>query len=426
MIERAQARRLQATLAHAREHVPYYRETMRRMGLDVGDFRSAADLAKLPLIEHEDVQRDVEHYTSRAQPLKHYVNLSTGGTMGAPLNVLIDPFALFQRGLHWERHRLALMRAIGRRLNYREVLISVSGGMFETSRLAFERRKLAPSGIRVRRWRLPAEDRLEDNIAAIDEIRPDVIVAYASYLEGLFAHLRATGVPFHRPRAVVYFAEGLSDPARRLIEDGFGVPALGVYSAAETPQIGFECERRRGYHLSVDLCPVRIVGPEGETLPPGETGEVVVSNLVSRGTILLNYRLRDLAATLPERCPCGRSLPLLSAVAGRTDEWLETLAGPVHSMTIRPLLHGEGIWRYQMVQQTRARFHLSLVVAPECDREGTAASLRRRLTGALGEGTTVDIAYSESLPRTSAGKTRSVIGMPAAERSDADAPAPVR
>jgi hypothetical protein len=52
--------------------------------------------------------------------------------------------------------------------------------------------------------------------------------------------------------------------------------------------------------------------PPWRTPDPRTSGEVVVSNLVNRETVLLNYRLGDVAASLPDRCPCGRSLPLLS------------------------------------------------------------------------------------------------------------------
>ena len=68
-IERAQRRQLRATVAHAYEHVPYYRETMRRLGLGPADFETASDLAKLPLIEREQLQRDPEYFVSRAEPL---------------------------------------------------------------------------------------------------------------------------------------------------------------------------------------------------------------------------------------------------------------------------------------------------------------------------------------------------------------------
>ena len=97
---------------------------------------------------------------------------------------------------------------------------------------------------------------------------------------------------------------------------------LSVYQAVEIGIIGWECERQCGHHLNVDLCPIRILDSDRRELPIGESGQVVTSNLVNRGTVLLNYMLGDLATRLPEPCGCGRSLPLLSHVQGRTTDWL--------------------------------------------------------------------------------------------------------
>jgi phenylacetate-coenzyme A ligase PaaK-like adenylate-forming protein len=64
-IERAQRRRVAATISYAYRHVPYYRETMRRLGLVPADIRTAADLRRLPVIERADLQADPERFTSR-------------------------------------------------------------------------------------------------------------------------------------------------------------------------------------------------------------------------------------------------------------------------------------------------------------------------------------------------------------------------
>jgi phenylacetate-coenzyme A ligase PaaK-like adenylate-forming protein len=112
--------------------------------------------------------------------------------------------------------------------------------------------------------------------------------------------------------ATTYSSDSLSSSVRRLIAEKFGLPVLSTYEAVEAFKIGFECHQRVGIHLNIDLYPVRVVNAQGEPLPDGESGDVVVSNLVNRATVLLNYRLGDIATKLSVPCPCGRSLPLLS------------------------------------------------------------------------------------------------------------------
>jgi phenylacetate-CoA ligase len=251
---------------------------------------------------------------------------------------------------------------------------------------------------------------LEENLERIGDFRPDVLGSYGSYLEALFVHLRTTGAPFHRPKVASYSSDPLSDAGRRLISDTFGIPVLSTYQAIEAYDIAFECERHRGLHLNVDLYPLRIVDPEGRELADGDSGQVVVSNLVNRGTVLLNYRLGDIARRLPAPCPCGRSLPLLSFLEGRRDDWLETVSGErVHPEVVRTLFGDESeVWSYQVVQQAPTRLRVYIVGAPGCDRRSLRARLERGIAGVLGD-VELEARFVDSLPRTAGGKVRSVI-----------------
>ena len=422
-IERVQRRRLEATVRHAFEHVPYYRETMGRLGLRPGDIRAVGDLAGLPLLEREQVQRDPEYYLSRAEPADSYVELRSSGSTGDPLSLLYHPFSLFEQAVYSERRRSVISRLAGRR-RYREarvvdVLLSPAGR--PTLSQVFRGLSLISPAVRMRQRHYGAVTPLEELIPQLDEFRPDVISSFGSFHEMLFTHLLQGGQRMHLPRVAVYAGDAMTESARAMIGREFGVEVLSAYTASEAPQIGFECERHRGHHLNVDLFPVRIVSDSGEDVPEGESGEVVVSNLQSRGTVLLNYRLNDVAARLPDRCPCGRTLPLLSLVQGRTDEWLEDSRGRhVHSQWVRGfLLREEEVLRFQVVQESRSRFRTALVTAPGADRGAITRRLSRRFESAFGAGTEVSVSFVDSLPRSPAGKARPVISMPVLGRAEA-------
>jgi phenylacetate-CoA ligase len=62
----------------------------------------------------------------------------------------------------------------------------------------------------------------------------------------------------------------------------------------------------------------------------------VVSNLVNRATVLLNYRLGDLASYVGGSCPCGLALPLHAPPIGRIDDVIENGA-VVHPMALREI-----------------------------------------------------------------------------------------
>ena len=398
---------------YAVRHVPYYRETLGRLGLGTDEIRTAADLTRLPLIERQQLQRDPEYFMSTRMPRHALVELRSGGSTGAPRSVFHEPAALFQNAAHSARDRSIRMRLLGRRTGYRQTLISSQFSGIRKVQAFLDARALFPRRARIERQYLSLQDSPDANLARLNAFRPDVLHSYGSYLARLFAYIHETGAPFHRPRVVTFGGDGLSLAARSLIEREFGIPVFGIYQAIEALRIGFECEAHLGLHLNLDLYPVRIADADGRTLSPGTSGAVVVSNLVNRGTVLLNYRLDDIAAVLPEPCPCGRSLPLLSLPAGRTDDLIELDSGGLmHPQVIRDLFTDErGVWQYQVIQETPRRFRVDLVVARGCDRPALAARVARKFALRFGAGMTTEVRFVDDVARTTQGKVRAVLSM---------------
>jgi phenylacetate-CoA ligase len=420
-IQRVQERRIRSIIAHAQEHVPYYRETLARLGLAPDDFRAASDLARLPLLERRDVQRDPEYFRSRAWPLEACVPLhSSGGSTGEPLTVYRDPRSFLLEAAHRERLRSLVARLAGRR-RYRAAAIVPEDSSVVDAMNAVRRNAMVPASLRIQRRLFAMTRSPAELLPELDRYRPDVIVGYGSYIEALFVHLRETGARIHLPRVVAYGGEGVTDAVRDFIQGELGIEVLSDYNAVESPWVGFECEAHRGHHLNVDLCPVRLVRPDGVTAPPGEGGEVVISNLVNHGSVLLNYRLGDLATPVPGTCPCGRNLPMLSFLESRVTAWLDLGDGrTLHPQATRLQLSGErDLWRYQIVQEEKRRFLLRAIVSPQCDRGAAAPRLAALIRKGLGDDVDVRVEFVEDLPRGRGGKVQSVIALPqttAAER----------
>jgi phenylacetate-CoA ligase len=246
----------------------------------------------------------------------------------------------------------------------------------------------------------------------LNRFRPDVLHGYGSYLERLFPELHQSRRPFHKPKVVIYGADMLSPAVRNLITQDFGIPVFSTYQAIEAFKIGFECSAHSGLHLNIDLYPLRIVDGQGNPAKIGEPGEVVVSNLVNRGTVLLNYRLGDVAALLPAPCSCGRTLPLMSFVRGRSNEWLTlTDRPPLHSQIVSGFFRDEArIWQHQVRQLAPARFRVSIVAAHDADRAAIDKRLREKFLRSCGQQIDLQIEFVDEIERTAAGKLRTVLG----------------
>jgi phenylacetate-CoA ligase len=267
---------------------------------------------------------------------------------------------------------------------------------------------LGPAG----RETLSLFDPIEDILAELNRIRPTLLVAYGSFIELLFGSVKARGLELHPPVAVRYVSDHLTDAGRRLVEEDFGVKVLSSYSAVEALRIGLSCLESSGFHLHSDLTHVRIVDEAGRDVPAGEPGDVLVSNLVNRGTVLLNYRLGDRGSLAAEPgCGCGRTLPRLATLEGRRDDVIELPSGRhVHSAEVWSIVRGnEELIQYQLVQLTHERFELRVTATDRAMFDRVASDLLVRLRPLLGATAVVEPTYVDALEPFGKAKRRQLI-----------------
>ena len=410
-VQRRQDERVRRMADYAFRTVPYYRETFRRLGLRPADFASGGDLARLPVLEREQIQRDPEYFCSEAPARKDLLRVTSGGSCGAPRAVLHDPHGVFENAAHGERERSIWTAIIGRRTGYRELVIAPPHSTTLKVQQYCRERGLYPRRVGIERQYASLLDPPQATVAHVNAFRPHVLHSYGSHLAILFGHLARTGEPMHRPAVVTYTSDSLSQSVRLLIEQQFKIPVFATYQAVEAFKIGFECELHRGLHLNIDLYPLRVIDGAGRDLALGESGEVIVSNLVNRGMVLLNYRLGDIVALLPDACLCGRSLPLLSYPQGRSDDLIELASGRIiHPQAIRSLFNEERlIWEYQVEHLTDTHFRVALLAAPTCDRQAARGRVAEKLAQVLGGGVKTDVEFVDAIDRTVGGKFAPVI-----------------
>lgn len=123
---------------------------------------------------------------------------------------------------------------------------------------------------------------------------------------------------------VIFGAERHSAAMRKQIEEYFGIEeSFDIPGLTELygPGTGLECQKHEGVHYWADYYILEIIDPKTlEPLPPGETGEMVVTTLCKEATPLIRYRTRDLTHLKSELCSCGSVLPMHGPLLGRTDD----------------------------------------------------------------------------------------------------------
>ena len=412
---RIQNRRITAIIALAYETVPFYREFMKKEKLLPADFRTAGDLEKLPLVNSEDLSKNPEWFYSSAFHESKVLALSTSGSSGRYKNIRHDFKAMFLARAGGHRNRMVLFHFVGRSLGYKEVNVSRNGGTGPAVLQFYNDHSWVPRGIRLKRTMAFPEDTFADNIRVINELEPDVIIGFGSYVGAIYRWAWLNGIPVYSPKLISYGGDTLQEPDRRIIEHEYRIPVISRYQACEALNIAFQCEMGKGFHISLDQIVLRIVDSEGNTVPPGSSGEIVISNLINRATVLLNYRMGDQGQLFPYPCTCGRTLPTFVGLRGRTDDLIVLSDGEVvhESVILSRLYSVPGVMQVQVTQQSLTSFVLKMVCAVERDTKAVSQELAGIFLETIGkaDGISLKIEPVNVIPQEENGKFRSVVSL---------------
>jgi phenylacetate-coenzyme A ligase PaaK-like adenylate-forming protein len=408
-IEAKRDARVRRIVAHAAGTVPYYRDLFAREGIDPREIRGADDLEALPLLDPEVVRADPSLFVSRSRRARHSLGCSSSGLHGRPLELQHDRRSLLANIAFGERERAPVIEICGS-FRPRELYIGFDSSNFKKITDFYAVNTTLP---RPRRHSLSMVAPFEEIVAAINELRPDLLTAYGSFLDVFFRTVVSRGTEIHPPKVVMYVGEALPAERRDWIERSLGARVMSRYCAVEANKIGYFCEEQTGFHLHDDLCHVRVLRRDRRSAAPDEQGEVVLSNLVNYASVLLNYPMGDIAALSSQTCPCGRQHRLLSEVQGRVEDML-ALPNGEH-------LHPRAVWavfkddrqvlQYQLIQHDLRRFELKLVTSGKHAFPGSRDRAIRELQTLLGGGAEIDASHHRQLGREErerSGKFRAV------------------
>jgi phenylacetate-CoA ligase len=416
-------RQVRQIVRYAAQTVPYYRECFREQGIDAADIRSAEDLDRLPLLTKEMVRSEPQRFCSTSRLGREALRMSTTGSTAEPLDVYLDRQSILMAAAYGQRQGDALRTVLGGDMPRRIVRLGTAGTASARMAAFIQEKSMMRRPPQV--LELSTLQPMEEVIEAINDFRPDSISGYGSYIEPLFRTVARQGIQMHLPRLVFYGASEISPSGIRLIEEEFGVPVMAGYGATEAPHIAFMCERRDGYHVNVDLVHLRLVDAGGESVPQGQVGEVVVSNLYNRGSVLLNYRLGDLAVLSREPCPCGRTLPRLANLEGRVRDPIYLPNGRFVTHYIADLIfyrlsprQGGEVLQYQLIQWELDRFELRLATVDRAAFARVAGLFVEELRQTVGDAATIETVYYQGLlPGGRKAKARRVISFVGKSRS---------
>jgi phenylacetate-CoA ligase len=399
-----QAERLRALLVEAGRSVPYYREMFATKGFDPHTVRGVDDLQRLPFLTKSLIR---EHTSAlKHSQAKGLSRFNTGGSSGEPLIFYIGR----ERVSHDVAAKWRATRWWGVDIGDPEIV--VWGSPIELG-----------AQDRVRAWRdkllrtelLPAfemsEARLDGFIAAIRARRPRMLFGYPSSLSHIARHAEKSGQRMDDLRIRVAFctSERLYDDQRATIGRVFGCPVANGYGGRDAGFIAHECPHG-GMHVTAEDIVVEIVDAQGRVLPPGQAGEIVVTHLATRDFPFIRYRTGDIAVLDDRSCPCGRGLPMLREIQGRSTDFVVAADGTVmHGLALIYILRDlPGVKQFKIVQESVLHARVQLVTDEAFDAS-VITRIATQFRARLGARVAVDIDLVEEIAPERSGKHRYVV-----------------
>jgi phenylacetate-CoA ligase len=284
-------------LAYCRQSVPYYSEVIR----DVGDtfYEDPYDYLKsMPFLTKEIIRsRFDELKSSDLSERKWYFNTS-GGSTGEPVRFIQDLEFASKAGAI----KLIFSKLVGREIGESEVKLwgsirDILGGT-EGWRARFVNKLSNTTILNVIKIN---PEITRNHINFLNSRRPKLVVAYAGSLYELARCAEREGFEVAPQTAIITSAGTLYPHLRETIERVFQCRVFNRYGSREVGDIACERPGHEGLWVAPWGNYVEIIDNDGNRVPDGTEGEIVVTSLSNYAMPLVRYRIGDRGILSPKR-----------------------------------------------------------------------------------------------------------------------------
>lgn len=413
-LEKLQSERLVDTIKRVYAHVPYYAAKMKAAGITPDDIKGIEDLHRLPFTYKTDLRENYPFGTF-AVPMEKLVRVhASSGTTGKQTVV-----GYTQNDINIWAECMARALASAGADEHDIIHVAYGYGLFTGGLGAHY------GGERLGATVVPVSGgNTQRQIQLLVDFGATVLCCTPSYALHLADEMQRWGVKKEdlKLRIGVFGAEPWSEEMKQQLNEKLGLKAYDIYGLSEImgPGVAINCPESNGLHIAADHFIAEIIDPEtGEVLPEGSKGELVFTCITKEALPLIRYRTRDLSCLTYAPCSCGRTLPRMEKVTGRSDDMLVIRGVNVFPSQIESvLLKFTEIEPHYMIYVDRIgnldvmEIHLEMngeLFADEVRKiEDLERRLDREIDSALGVNARVRLVEPRTIER-SEGKARRVI-----------------
>lgn len=395
-VAKIREKKLKLIVRHAYDHNPFYHRFYRERRINLHNIKIPGDFEKIPTVDRKTMQHNFPHTISVNVNPNHCYEEKTSGSSGFPMTVLVDRSAALHR---WIDSLRQFFECGGkwrdRQLEFRNI-----------DEISDSRRKRLPNWTFPKTAKIPINNLPPKDAAAILlKDKPEVVFGYPGFLLLLAETLdERVGT-----RVVFVTGEILTSHCRKTIESKFCGKLIDTYGCTEVGNIGWECPSERvGYHLNADSALVEF-NRDGEGVSSGEEGEIVLTDLTNTAMPFIRYRIGDIGVPDDSLCSCGRTLPLMRALKGRSDDFVVLPSGKkISPLGLLDLNKMNGILEFRVVQKNHKLIELWLKIQENMatvDLQHFVSSVKE----VVGEEIEIRVRVTNNIPADKSGKLRRII-----------------
>lgn len=306
-IEKRQVKKLNAFLENARRTIPYYQN----QEIYSKPINSLDDIKDFPIID-KNIVREAgsglhnEKYCNDKSKAKAY---PTSGTTGQPAVFYHDSNCFdyvyaghIRKGYATKKYHPLLK------------ILHITTLYDENKQLFYQKLGL------FRRTCIASFTPISEIKKILFETKPNCLISYPVIIADLVASMSKEELEEASKFIKLIFTESemLPDHLRKYIQDSLKTEIFDDYASHDVLTITYECSHHR-HHILEDRIYFEILDDQGNPVPDGVEGNIVITSYLEKAMPLMRYWQWDKGIRSSEPCPCGRTFKTLKLTSGRTN-----------------------------------------------------------------------------------------------------------
>jgi len=393
-LKKIQEKKLRSIVYYAYKNVRFYKHRFKLAGIHPYDIKTIKDLKKMPLTKKEDIRKNFpDNIVSIEYDYKKCKTWETSGSTGIPIKTVYDSKAD-------DFAKAILIRSyLGNGLKYFDRWCVIGSPDYRREKIRgynFYQKIgfLSPLYISV-------FDSIERKIDILSRFKPRLIDSLPTDLYLITKYLEENNIKNIKPEIITTNGEILDGYIRKYINDFFNVEISDLVGCFELRRTSWECPYHEGYHIDIDSIVMEFLR-DNEDVSPGEEGKIVYTGLYNHAMPLIRYDIEDIGIPSDHFCSCGRGLPMMKSIEGKSLDFLVTTDDKLVSPHVPKelLMRIPGIYMFKLIQFSKYKVKILIVKGIKYTAKSTQ-EINNILKEILGEDVKVDIEFVESIQRNS-------------------------